>query len=70
VKGNKKMERERAIAEIESLYPPDSDYPDTAAIGQVLLEQAKRDCASWKNEPDAVIFRLHTLCIQRERNSI
>jgi hypothetical protein len=59
-------DRKQAIQDIMFLYPPDSDYPDTAAIGQKLLEQAKRDCASWKNEPDAVIFRLRELCIQRD----
>ncbi len=58
--------RNKAIQDIENLYPPDSDFPVTAAIGQELLEQAKRDCVSWKNEPDAVIFRLRDLCIQRE----
>ena len=61
------MTREEAIQDIKMLYPPDSDYPDTAKIGQELLEQAKRDCASWENEPEAVLFRLRELCIQTDR---
>lgn len=65
-KKSKKNLRDQAIQEIQMLYPPDSDFPETAQIGQQLLEQAKCDCTSWKNEPDAVIFRLRDLCIQRE----
>jgi hypothetical protein len=60
------MTREQAIREISDLYPPDSDYTKTAVIGLELLEQAKRDCATWKNEPDAVIFRLLQLCREKE----
>lgn len=49
---------EDAISEINSLYPPDADYEDTAKIGQQLLEQAKRDTSDWRNLPEATIFRL------------
>ena len=61
------MTKEKAIKEIEQLYPPDSDFPDTAAIGQELLAEAKRRFATWKNEPDDVIFELLNLCRDRER---
>ena len=63
------LTREKAIQEIEQLYPPDSDFSDTAAVGQELLAEAKRRCASWKNEPDAVIFELLNLCRDRERKA-
>lgn len=63
------MTRTEAIQIIRSLYPPDADYPQTAAIGQKLLEQARRDCASWENEPDAILFRLAALNLQRENKS-
>ena len=63
------LTREKAIQEIEQLYPPDSAFPLTAAIGQELLAEAKRQCASWKNEPDAVIFELLNLCRDKERNA-
>jgi hypothetical protein len=63
------LTREKAIQEIEQLYPPDADNPGTAAIGLELLAEAKRRCASWKNEPDCVIFELHVLCVNKERNA-
>jgi hypothetical protein len=61
--------RQKAIQEIESLYPPDCEYEDTARIGQELLVEAKRRCSSWKDEPDNVIFVLLQLCRDREAHS-
>lgn len=58
--------REDAIDVIESLYPADSDYPDTAKVGQELLERAERDVAGWRTKPDAVLFRYAALCLERE----
>ena len=52
--------RERAIRDIENLYPPDSPYDPT--IGQELLEQARRECNDWRNEPTPVLIRLAQLC--------
>ena len=61
-----KMDRERAIRHIESLYPPDSEYPDTAAIGRELLEEAKLNAGSWRNEPTEVLVEFARLAIARE----
>lgn len=61
--------REKAIQEIEGLYPPDCEYPETAKIGQELLEEAKRRCSSWKNEPDHVIYTFLQLCRDKESHS-
>jgi hypothetical protein len=61
------MTREQAIQEIEQLYPPDCEYEKTATIGKELLEEARARCATWKNEPDCVIFELLNLCRNKER---
>lgn len=58
------MDRGHAIKFIESLYPADSQYKTTAAIGQQLLEQAKRDVSGWRSEPTPVLVRYAQLCIQ------
>ena len=59
------MNREKAIQVIESLYPADAPYPDTAAIGQELLEQAKMEVTGWRTEPDEVLIRNAQLCVGR-----
>lgn len=61
------MTREEAIQQIETLWPADSIYDDTATAGKKLLEQAKRNVGSWRNEPDDVIMEYAMLCIQKER---
>lgn len=61
------MDRSQAINIIESLYPPDSEYPETARIGQELLEEAKRRVSAWKQEPDDVLFMFASLCEQKEK---
>lgn len=60
------MDRETAIKYIEDLFPADSHYGPTAAIGQRLLEQAKRAVADWRTEPTEVLVRYAQLCIQKE----
>ncbi len=60
------MTREEAIQHIKNLYPPDAPYEDTAAIGEELLAQAKREVAAWEQESDAVLIRFAELCIYRE----
>jgi hypothetical protein len=57
--------RHHAIATIEDLYPPDSEYPDTAEIGRQLLAEAKDTMSSWRNEPLDVLQEFARLC-QRE----
>lgn len=62
--------REEAILYIEGLFPPDCEYPDTSAIGERLLEQAKRETGftdNWRNLPDNVIARFAQLCIAEEK---
>lgn len=59
-------DRKRAIETITALFPADSQYPDTAEIGQNLLEQAKRQVNNWRNEPTAVLVRYASLCIDLE----
>lgn len=61
------MTRDEAIKNIEALYPTDSQYPDTAQIGQELLSQAKREVNGWRTEPTAVLVRYAELCINKEK---
>ena len=61
------MDKQKAINEIEGLFPADAEYSDTAEIGQRLLEQARREINNWRNEPEAILFRYLELC-QREEN--
>jgi len=60
------MTREYAIEVIQSLYPADSDWPDTAKVGQELLERAEREVAGWKTKPTEVLIRYAELCLERE----
>ena len=61
------MDRKQAISTIEALFPVDSQYEETNAIGERLLNQAKRECENWRNLPDAILFRYADLCEQEER---
>lgn len=60
------MTREKAISHIESLFPPDSKWPNTAEKGQELLEQAKRHVSPWKQESDEVLIYFARLCINED----
>jgi len=60
------MTREEAIRCIESLYPADSVYEPTAKIGNVLLDQARREVNGWRTEPTDVLVRYAQLCIETE----
>ncbi len=60
------MNREQAIANIEGLYPADSQYIQTAEIGKKLLEQAKMEVQGWRNEPTEVLIRYAQLCMSLE----
>ncbi len=62
------MTRQEAIQHIESLYPIDSEYEDTNAIGEILLAQAKREVNNWRNLPDAILIRYAELCINEENS--
>lgn len=58
--------REQAIADIDALFPIDSQYEETNKVGERLLAQAKRECEDWRNLPDAILFRYAELCRQEE----
>jgi len=62
------MNREQAITIINDLFPVDAPYEDTAAKGRELLAQAKIHVthASWKNEPNEVLFEYARLCIAED----
>jgi hypothetical protein len=59
----------RAIQIIEGLYPPDSEYPESAEIGKRLLEQAKQEVQGWRTESEEVLTRFAQLCISEEERS-
>lgn len=48
-----------ACETISALYPPDSEWPDTAAIGRELLLQAL--CANWRSLPTDIVLKLAEL---------
>lgn len=55
---------------IETLYPPDSDFPDTALIGNKLLMRAMRNTDfHWQDLPFEVLQELSRLCIQENESS-
>lgn len=59
--------RQKAIQNIEGLFPPDCEFPQTAAIGERLLNQAKQEAAyNWRDLPDNVLARFEQLCIAED----
>lgn len=65
----KTMNRNEAISTIKSLYPPDSDFPETQRIGRELLRKAKDEVEGWEKESDDVLIRFAQLSIERELRS-
>lgn len=64
------MSKDKAIQIISELFPPDAPFADTAAIGQQLLDQARRECGSdWRNESDAVLIRFAELCTAKDKEA-
>ncbi len=59
-------ELEQAIADIDSLFPTDSQYEPTNKIGERLLAQAKREVEGWRAESRAVLIRYAQLCRDEE----
>ena len=64
------MDREEAIQHIKSLFPADSEYEDTAEIGQELLERAKHEVSGWQTEPTEVLIRYAELCIRKDNQNM
>lgn len=61
--------RREWIRTIEALWPADSDYPDTAALGREFLQQARENVGrkvSWRDEPDEVLREYCRLCLAEE----
>lgn len=62
------MDRKEAIDAISSLYPSDSNFPETNEIGrQFMLESMNEVGFDWRNLPDDVLERWAEKCILRER---
>ena len=64
------MNRQRAIDIIKETYPANSEFAETAKIGQELLEQAKRELMDWEQEPDEVLIHYAHLCLDRMMKGI
>ena len=62
------MTREQAIIDIDNLFPTDSDFPATNAIGKQLLQQAIENVYGddWRELPDEVIYEYRRLCIRKD----
>ena len=62
--------KERAIQAIQMLYPPDSQYNDTKAVGRSLLQAALENVAfSWEEYPEEVLIEFARLCEKHHSNS-
>jgi hypothetical protein len=57
--------RDKAIADVERLFPADSTFPDTAKVGQELFLQAMFE--TWRDAPSDVLTRYAQLCIRRQQ---
>jgi len=56
--------RQEAIRNIEGLYPPDSEYPNTAAIGEKLLMSIVVE--EWRDLPLYTLQRFSSSCTQKD----
>ena len=62
------MDIAKAIQIIESLYPPDSQYDDTAEIGCNFMVIAILNAGSWRELPEPVLQKMAELCIYAEKS--
>ena len=58
------MERQTAIDNIEKTFPPDSEYPLSAAKGRDMLIEAI--AANWRCLPDPILSTYAELCINED----
>jgi len=56
---------DKAIREIESLYPPNSVFRETRMKAKELLLEAI--CAEWRHLPEEIIFKFRDLCVDKEK---
>lgn len=61
------MTKEDAIKHIRALYPPDSQFPETAEEGQRIIEEAKCRCNLWENLPEDVLVTAARMMIDKEK---
>lgn len=61
------MDKKRAIATIQNLYPIDSQYADTNKVGQeLLIETFKEVGFNWRDLPEDVLVRYAEKCIETD----
>ena len=60
--------KENVIRSIEELYPPDSEYDDTAEIGQRFLLSAVMNKMDWRELPLNVLIEMNQFCIRLENS--
>lgn len=59
--------KERAIDVISSLYPSDSQFPETNAIGkQFMIESINEVGFDWRELPENVLGRWAEKCLAKE----
>ncbi len=59
-----KMTKEQAIQHIETLYPPDSQFPDIRATGRWLMDENIGNSVgynNWRNLPEQSLKELATI---------
>lgn len=60
--------KERAIDVIKDLYPSDSQFPETNAIGkQFMVESINEVGFDWRELPEDVLVRWAEKCLDKER---
>lgn len=64
-KAEEELRRQDAIATISWLYPPDSQFEETAKVGRELLNEARLDPSKWRDEDTEVLVRFSQLCRER-----
>ena len=61
------MDTNKAIQTIESLYPPDSQYEDTAEVGISFMVSSILNTGSWRELPPQVLESMAEFCIRAEK---
>lgn len=59
------MDRNSMITGIKSLFPPDSEYLETAVIGRRLMAEAVEEIG-WEKLPEEMIKAFHDKCVNEE----
>jgi hypothetical protein len=59
------MNKKQAISYIESLFPIDSEYSNTNAVGKLLLFEAIEN-VGWRKLSDEILVEYAQLCIDED----